>query len=253
MMGLRPAAAALAACAFCGGIWSTAASAVVPSAFKISNAVASANRTAGRSDPILLEVTLTIGEGPVAATGVLATHPTGLARLELINPQGFVERHLLLGSAHSASRDGQILAAPRNFLPPVFLLQSTSGAALRAALASFGVAPDEAVLGRVEDYDCYVLGGRLPRARELEGRTLPSLWVDIDTFEVIRIDASDGVRYRFGPSQDFDGIRVPRWIQIEATGQPATRLDIVGAAPANAPAAAFSRDWLLAPSASGNR
>jgi len=245
-------AAAFAAVALCGAIWSTAALAVVPSVTKISNAVAGANRTAKRSDPVLLDVTLTIGEGPVAATGVLATHPTGLARLELTNPQGFVERHLLQGSTHSASRDGRILASPRHFLPPVFLLQATSGAALRAALASFGVALDEAVLGRIEDSDCYVMGGRLPRAQEIEGRTLPSLWVDVETFDVVRIDGSDGVRYRFGPTQDFDGIRVPRWIRIEAMGEPATRLDIVGASPANAPAAAFGREWLMAPRAPGS-
>jgi hypothetical protein len=233
----------------CAGLFPVGARAVIPGANKISVAVASANRSAGRTGPVLLDVTLTIGAGPVVATGVLASHPTGLARLELISPQGFVERHLLQGNSHSASRDGQILAAPRNFLPPVFLLQATSGAALRAALASFGVEPNKAVLGRIEDYDCYVLGGRLPRSTEIDGRSLPSLWVDIESYEVVRIDGADGMHYRFGPPQDFNGIRVPRWIEIEGRDEPATRLDIVGAAAANAPAAAFNRDWLLAPRA----
>jgi hypothetical protein len=229
------------------GAWPAPARAVIPAAAKISEAVAAANRSAGRSEPVLLDVTLTVGEGPPAATGVLATHPTGLARLELRHHLGFVERHLLQGNAHSASRDGVMLDDPRHFLPPVFLLQATSGAALSAALASFGIAAEEAVLGRVGEFDCYVFGGRLPRSREGEERRLPSMWVDLESYEVVRIDGSDGVRYRFGPSQDFDGIRVPRWVLIEAPDEPLARLDIVRAAPANAPAAAFGMDWLRAP------
>jgi hypothetical protein len=229
------------------GTWPAPARAVIPTAEKITEAVAAANRSAGRSEPVLLDVTLTIDEGPPAATGVLATHPTGLARLELRSHLGFVERHLLQGNAHSASRDGLMLDDPRHFLPPVFLLQATSGAALSAALASFGIAAEEAVLGRVGDFDCYVLGGRLPRSLEKEERRLPSMWVDLESYEVVRVDGSDGVRYRFGPSQDFDGIRVPRWVVIEAPDEPAARLDIVRAAPANAPAAAFGMDWLSVP------
>lgn len=228
------------------GAWPSAVRAVIPSAARIAREVAAANRNAGREGPVLLDVTLSLGDGPVAASGVLATHPTGLARLELLSNAGFVERHLLQGSSHTASRDGELLASPRPFLPPVFLLQATSGAALRAALVSFGVEAEDAVLGRIDDFDCYVLGGRLPRAAELTGARLPSVWVDLATFDVVRVDGSDGVRYRFGPLQDFDGIRVPRWITIEADGQTPARLDIVGASAANAPAAAFGLDWLTA-------
>ncbi len=103
------------------------------------------------------------------------------------------------------------------------------------------------VLGRVGEFDCYVFGGRRPRSRESEERRLPSMWVDLESYEVVRIDGSDGVRYRFGPSRDFDGIRVPRWIDIDAPGERPARLDIIRAAPANAPAAAFSTDWLSTP------
>ena len=228
------------------GTWPSAVRAVIPSAIRIAEEVAAANRSGGRAGPVLLDVTLTFGDGTAAATGVLATHPTGLARLELQSKTGFVERHLLQGNSHSASRDGELLDSPRPFLPPVFLLQATSGAALRAALASFGVDPEDVVLGRIGDLDCYVLGGRLPRAAELAADRLPSLWVDVATFDVVRVDGSDGVSYRFGPSQDLDGIRVPRWISIEAEGQAPARLDIVGASAANAPAAAFGLDWLTA-------
>jgi hypothetical protein len=229
--------------------WSPTAAAVIPSAAKIADAVAAANRAAGRSRPVLLDVTLSIDDGPTVATGQLATHPTGLARLELHSRRGLVERHLLQGSHHLASRDGEMIDGPRHFLPPVFLLQATSGAALSAALASFGIAHEEATLGRLGDYDCYVLGGRLPPASEQQERVLPSIWIDLESYDVVRIVGLDGVRYRFGPTQDFDGIRVPRWVTIEAPGEPKARLDIVGAATANAPAAAFGRDWLRALSA----
>ena len=123
-----------AAVALCIGV--TSASAAVPSAEKIADAVAETNRLSGRSVPILLEVTLRIGDGEPVATGVLASHPTGLARLELRSRHGFVERHLLQGNAYTASRDGQLLDPPHPFLPPTFFLQAESGAAFRAALAS---------------------------------------------------------------------------------------------------------------------
>jgi hypothetical protein len=228
----------------------TTAWALIPPPWKVAKAVAAANRTAGRSKPILLEVTLTIGEGqPVAARGTLATHPTGLARLELKSARGFVERHLLQGTSLTASRNGALIDSPRHFLPPVFLLQARSGEALTAAMESFGIATTESALGRVDDFDCFVFGGRLPRASELAGAHLPSMWVDLDSFDVVRVVGSDGVRYRFGPAQVFNKIRVPRWVSIEAPGEEPARLDIVNATVANAPAAAFSRDWLLSPGA----
>lgn len=219
--------------------------AVFPDAQKISDALTASNRKAGRGDPLLLDVTLRIGDSGPLATGVLATHPTGLARLELRSNQGFVERHLLQGSEYSASRDGKILRSPRPFLPPIFLIQSTSGATLRAALASFGVSGGEVVLGLADDRDCYVLGGRLPRGADGEERRLPSMWIDIDSFEVVRVDRQDGVRFRFGPTTDFEGVRVPSWITVESPDQDPVRLDVDRVARANAPAAAFGRDWLL--------
>ncbi len=219
--------------------------AAIPNAKKIAEAVAEMNRTTGRDAPVLLDVSLTVGEGEPAATGVLAAHPTGLARLELRSHRGFVERHLLQGNAYSASRDGQLLDEPRFFLPPVFLLQASSGPALSAALASFGVDPLRAVFGRIGDHDCYVLGGRLPPTGDGTEPPLPSLWVDLESHEIVRMDVP-GVRFQFGPSQAFNGIRAPRWISIEAPGRPPARLNVLRATPANAPAAAFSADWLTA-------
>ncbi len=231
--------------ALCIGVAS--ASAAVPSAEKIADAIAETNRLSGRSVPVLLEVALRIGDGEPVATGVLASHPTGLARLELRSRHGFVERHLLQGNSYTASRDGQLLDPTHQFLPPTFFLQAQSGAAFRAALASFGVASGEVVLGRVGDRDCYVFGGRLPRGATGEERMLPSVWVDMETYQIVQIDRPGGVRFRFGPTRVFEGIHAPSWIEVVAPGQPDARLDVVRVAPATAPAAAFGMDWLTAP------
>ncbi|MCH8083251.1 MAG: hypothetical protein IH885_03345 [Myxococcales bacterium] len=233
-----------AAVALCIGV--TSASAAVPSAEKIADAVAETNRLSGRSVPVLLEVTLRIGDGEPVATGVLASHPTGLARLELQSRRGFVERHLLQGNSYTASRDGQLLKRPHPFLPPTFFLQAESGAAFRAALASYGVASGEVALGRVADRDCYVFGGRLPRGAEGEERMLPSVWVDMETYQIVQIDRPGGVRFRFGPMKAFEEIQAPSWIEVVAPDQPDARLDVVRVVPANAPAAAFGMDWLTA-------
>ena len=228
-----------------------AAWAAFPSAEKVAGAVAETNAASGRARPLLLEVSLRVAGGGAQARGTLATHPTGLARLELVGPSGFVERHLLLGDEYRASRDGQILASPHPFLPPVFLLQANSGAALSAALSSFGVLSYEMVLGRLGDHDCYVFGGRLPYAASPDAPPRPSLWVDNRSYDTLRLVSEDGTEYVLGPTRVFESIRLPAWIEIHGEALRA-RLEILEASEASAPAAAFQSDWLtdLAPSES---
>jgi hypothetical protein len=239
--------AALAGIGLACALAARRAEAVIPSAERVADAVATTNKASGRTEPLWLDVTLRIGDGEPLAQGVLTTHPTGLARLELRSTRGFVERHLVQGNEYGASRDGKMLDQPRPFLPPVFLLQAVSGAALQAALTSFGVAAQQATLGLGDDHDCYVLGGRAPRGKDGVEPPQPSMWIDLESFDVVRIDRGDGVRFRFGPAERFGNVRLPRWISIEAPGQPTARLDIVKVTPANAPAASFTTDWLLAP------
>lgn len=222
-----------------------AAFAVVPDASKIANAIAKANESSGRAVPLLFEVTLLISETPVA-TGVLATHPTGLARLELHSDKGVVERHLLQGNDYLASRNGELLDEPRPFLPPVFLLQASTVAALQAALGSFGVAIGEAELGRVDDIDCYVVGGRARTSADDSTGALPSVWVDTRSFQVVRVISGDGVELGLGPATIYGGVLVPGWVTIDAPDHPPARLKIDKVAPADAPAAAFSTEWLTA-------
>ena len=245
-----------------------AGEAYVPSAEKIARAVARANQAAGRGEPLWADVTLRIGDAPdpspapaeegvpgadasaraaePVATGVLASHPTGLARLELRSRRGFVERHLLQGSEYRASRDGQVLSAPHPFLPPLFMLQAGSGEALQAALGSFGVSSAEVELGRIGDVDCYVLGGRIPGRQDVfrGPAALPALWIDMESLRVVRIDRVDGSRLNFGPEVSFENIRIPSWIEIQLPGGQNARLEIKRVARASAPAAAFGMDWL---------
>jgi len=231
--------ALLAATALAG-----AALAAIPSAEKVAGAVAETNAASGRARPLLLDVSLRVAGGGAQARGTLASHPTGLARLELTGPSGFVERHLLVGDEYRASRDGELLASPHPFLPPIFLLQATSGAALSAALTSFGVRSDEMVLGRIGDQDCYVFGGRAPVVLGAEDAPLrPSLWIDTSSYDVLRVVREDGTEYRFGPTRVFGGIRLPAWIEIRGSALRA-RLEILDASEASAPAAAFHSDWL---------
>ena len=224
--------------------------AAIPEAAKIAKAVAESNEISGRGGALLLDVQLRIEgrEGPPAAQGVIATHPTGLARMELRSGQGFVERHLLQSDTYQASRDGELLDEPHPFLPPVFLLQASSGEALTAALRSYGVSERDVVLGRMGDRDCYVFGGRVMGSPEGEETLLPSLWVDMESLEPLRIVRDDGVEYRLGPPTLFDRIRVPTWVEIVDPDGLTARLEVTRAAAATAPAASFQRDWLVQPS-----
>jgi hypothetical protein len=219
--------------------------AAVPQSGKIARAVAEMNAVSGRSAPLLFDVQLRIDGAASSAEGELAVHPSGLARLELRNKWGgFVERHLLQSSAYQASRNGELLDDPHPFLPPVFLLQASSGEALEAALTTYGVDGGQVVLGKMGPRDCYVFGGRaigpMPEVEPL----LPSLWVDVMSFDPLRIVRADGVEYRFGPIQAFGKIRAPAWIDVVAPGGLRARLEITRAARAEAPAALFQPAWL---------
>lgn len=280
--------------------------AFVPRPDRVADAVADANRVAGRHESLRLELTMAIGDRTDVGQGELVTHPSGLARLELRGAGGLVERHLLRGTERLASRNGERIGDARFFLPPIFLLQSQSGAALRAALESFGVMVDEIGLAPCGDDDCYLLGdplravprptlptvrgadGATPAATEpaaaddLAGRLVFSdggtladeraderadsaldeldegggadvaparslLWIEVETYAIRRLDSRGGVQVTFGPDALFDDLRVPAWIRIEESDKSPVRFNVLRATKVNAPASAFSEEWLDAP------
>ena len=132
--------------------------AFVPKADRIANATAKANAAAGRGQALQLDLTLRVAGREPIGSGKLLTHPTGLARLELHNAAADIERHLLLGSEYSASRNGRALDEPRAFLPPLFFLQVDSPDTFEQALSGFGLDLQAASLAPCGKALCYVLG-----------------------------------------------------------------------------------------------
>lgn len=260
--------------------------AFVPQAERIANATARANDAAARTQALQLDLTLRVAEREPIGTGKLVTHPTGLARLELRDARGRIERHLLLGTEHTASSNGDELDRPRAFLPPLFFLQVDSLATLQQALADYGLDVEAAALAPCGKRICYVLGdpsrvappppptqeerAKLRAAAEEAGEPwppepeeeiletqgaapdvpagpVPAIWVDAQSFEIRRIDSRNGVTVNFGPVVAFGDVRFPDSITIREPDYDAVRFDILGVTPVNASAAVFRKAWLLAP------
>ncbi len=231
------------------------AGAFVPPFEKIASRFVSANRKAGRTASLQLEVTFEDPEQGGVATGRMLADPRNLARLELRSADGIVERHLLRGGEYLYAREGRRGAVGDKLLPPLFLLQASSEGSFRSALLSLGGRPDEVVLGRLDATTCYVVGGRdlPPPANEsaaLVGSTGPktAVWLELESFAPRRLDLAEGLAYRLGPTLDFDGVELPAWIDVEAQGRPLGRLRIDGAQRARLDlASSFGDGWLLSP------
>ena len=233
----------------------------LPETHRIANAVANKNRESGRAHTLRLEVELRFeGDPEAAATGVLWSDPGGSARLELVSPKGFIERHLVRGRRTDASRDGQLLESARSFLPPYFLLQATSAGALTNRLLELGVRTGEATLGYEGEHDCYVIGGRTANSSAATSRpatrdaatSTPALWVDSDAFSVVRFDSAEGASFLFGPPLEVDGLTVPAWIEVHAAGEAVARLAVLGAGSATVAPEGFAIGWLRrGPAAAG--
>ena len=194
---------------------------------------------------VALEIDPDRGEPPFPALGRAGQAPSEDVAIVVFDA---AERHLFCRDLEALQGRAQGRARRR-------LEQEDGGkegprivARLPIAARGVGISLEQVALGRVEDHDCYVFGGRLPHTPEGQEQRLPSLWIDLESYEVVRIDRRDGVRFEIGPTNGFEGgIRAPGWIAIEAPGQPPARLDILRVAPAEAPAAAFGTDWLTAP------
>ncbi|MGE4649278.1 MAG: hypothetical protein AAEJ53_00185 [Myxococcota bacterium] len=239
MMGGRFAAAALLLVVVAG--LGPVAEGVVPPPERVAGAVADANRAAGRAQPLRIEVQLRV-EGSPPSDGVLISYPTGSAQLVVRDAEGSVERHLRRGSEYTIRRNGVPEQVFHRLLPPIFLLQADSGRSLRSELEGLGADADALSLGRLDDRDCHVLGGRPdPRRFGLEG-TPASLWSDLQTHEPVRVITREGVSYLLGPPTLFEPLRLPAWVEILEPGGFRAVLEVKGAAPADVAPAGFSSD-----------
>ena len=263
------------------------ASAFIPKAGRVLNAAAKQNKLAGRAQPLRFELVMRDPAGEPIGRGTLVTHPSGLARLELRGAAGLVERHVLQAGEHLAARGGERLASPREFLPPLFLMQTDSLTSLRTGLSELGADIESIGLSACGESDCYVVGdpARVPPPWEpassepvteaeralakelLEGggfadepvlevdtadprlREGPfaTLWIDLVSYETKRIDLRSGVVVWVGPPRVWGRVQGPSWLQIDEPGKSQVRFDVLEIAPVEAPAAAFSKSWLYAP------
>ncbi|MEE2664791.1 MAG: hypothetical protein VX681_11800 [Myxococcota bacterium] len=197
-----------------------AADAFIPRAERVVRAVAERNKDAGRAQPLRLDLVLRIEESDPIGTGILVTHPSGLARLELRGPSGVVERHVLQGGEHLAMRDGERLREPRAFLPPLFLLQADHELELRSGLAQLGAELDSIGLARCDEDDCYVIGDPtrapppfeppIPESEALEFEALELDTLELDTTALFEPIAPEGI----GEPLAIDGPRATIWVDV---------------------------------------
>jgi hypothetical protein len=207
------------------------AGAWVPEPERAWSTIAQANTAGGRAQILVLDVALVDAKGQVTATGRAHFDPRGSARLELVLDDGTRDVHDRDGADYRETRGGQLVAKPLRLLPPLALLQAATPAAVADALRAIGGDPARVDLGPEGVHDCWVLGGRDLGAFASNAR--PSLWIDQDDAQPVRIDDGDRAHYLLGPMTARDGIRLPSWIDVHAPGWPAWRLEVRGATPAS--------------------
>jgi len=211
-----------------------AASAWIPEPERAWTAVAQTNGSSGRNGPLAFPVALVGSDGAIAATGRLSLEPGGRARLELARADGSTEVHERTGAEYRVLRNGRPADPAPELVPPLAVLQATDPAAVADALRAMGANPAVVDLGMDGTHDCWVLGGRDPGS--FAASTRPSLWVDQESQQPVRIDAASGTQYRFGEVASREGARFPSRIDVLASGWPAWRIEIrnTAAAPAGA-------------------
>ncbi len=216
----------------------SAAFARIPASETVARAAADASRAQGRNKPFRFAVAVrsSIDSAPIAR-GELLADPTGATRLELRHDEGFVERQLRRASGLSASRDGEPLDDAHPLAPPLWLLQAATGGELLARAGELGAAPGTIALAHDGARDCYVVGGAAGG---------PSVWIDKDTYQVVRADLADGTKVRFLAFSSRGGAVLPGTIEIETPSLTFT-LELTSAAPAAPAADAFADAWLSAP------
>jgi len=208
------------------------ARAAVPSAEKVRKAVAATNLAGKRTQPLVIEVAVLSENGEVAATGQGKLDPAGGGRIDLTLPDGRTETHERTLSGYRVTRGGSPADHAPELLPPVQLLQAPSAEALAAALLGLGADAERVDLGVEGSSDCWVLGGRDPGPFEANGR--PSLWIDIESRQAVRVDEAGGTHFRLGPLAQQSGVRFPAWIETQSAGGLRTRMEIRHVAPASA-------------------
>ena len=227
---MRAAAAVLAT--LLGVSLARPADAWIPEPERAWASLAQSNSQSSRTRPIDFTIALVDVTGAVTATGRLRAEPGGHARLDLVLAAGGTEVHERNGGDYRVTRDGQRVDKAPRLLPPLGLLQAGKGTDVADALRALSGDPARVDLGMEGRYDCWVLGGRDPG--DFQVNTRPSIWVDQETQQPVRIDDAAGVRYRLLDLAPKDGVRFPTRIEVEADGWPMWRIDVATPAPPGA-------------------
>jgi hypothetical protein len=196
----------------------------IPEPERAWGAIAQTNAASGRGRSLDLAVALVGADGAVAATGRLRLEPDGRSRLDLELGGNASETHERAGLEYRVTRNGQRADKAPRLLPPLALLQETSAMGVADALRAIGGNPAQVDLGIEGKHDCWVLGGRDPGPFEASNR--PSLWVDQEAQQPVRIDDASGTQYRLGDPVSRDGVRFPSRIEVSAPGWPIWRIEI---------------------------
>lgn len=226
-----------AAAALIGVLVALPAAGFVPTPDKLTNAAGRANYEAKRTGSLRLDVALFTeapgnGAEPIATGNLLSDPLVGASRLDLVGRNGVKEQHLIGSAGSGAWRDGERLSRARPLLPPMTLFQVRFGKSLRSGLRGLGVPLESAELMRNGDHDCFVLGGVDAGAAAGGFSRRPTVWLDSYSYDIVRIDRSDGVRFSFGPVKSFGERRLPGWIVLEEEGKDPLWLEVRGAASA---------------------
>ncbi len=226
------------------------AAAFVPSAERLVGGLVEANRNAQRNQSLRISFSLhqikgtqrqELGEGEILA------NPSGLSRLELRLAHGSLERHLLRGSHYLVSRDGRRVSNPEPYLLPISILQAGNEETLRYVFRSLKVSPEDSALTRVNGEEAFFLGE--PPRRELSvnlagAEESGGLWLAVEGLRPLKMRLHQGHTFFLGPELNWGKIRVPSYIDLEASDGVTYRIKIENLESADAPAQVFSADWL---------
>lgn len=208
------------------------AAAWIPEPERAWTMLAQSNLEGARTKPLDFAVALVDSAGNVTATGRLQAEPGGRARLELALAEGGTEVHERDGLDYRVSRNGQRVARAPQLVPPLAILQAAKAIDVAQALRAMAGEPARVDLGIEGRFDCWVLGGRDPG--DFQMNTRPSVWVDQETRQPVRIDDAAGTRYRLLDLTPKGGVRFPSRIEVHADGWPIWRIDVATPAPPGA-------------------
>jgi hypothetical protein len=183
----------------------------------------------------------------VLGKGEILANPSGLSRLEVRLARGSLERHLLRGNQYLVSRDGRRVSNPNPYLLPISVLQAGNEETLQYVFRSLKVLPENSALMRVDGEEAYFLGKRSNEELSVnlaESEETGGLWLAVEGLYPLKMRLGQGSVYFLGQELNWGKIRLPSYIDLEATEGIRYRIKIENAESVDAPAQIFSADWL---------